>query len=87
MPKVVEDIKAGLKGVKGAGDAIRGSTMEATDELFDQGANHPQSAASQTKNRALAEKGVQDAKMADSDIGQRHGPASHNATATGGRTY
>lgn len=86
MSKVVEDIKSGLKGIKGAGDAIRGSTMEATDELFDQGANHPQSAASQTKNRALAEKGAQDAKLADSDIGQRHGPAAHNTTVAGGRT-
>lgn len=77
MSKVVEDVKSGLKGLRGAGDAIRGSTMEAADELFDQGANHPQSAASQTKNRALAEKGAQDVKTADQSIGSRHGPAAH----------
>lgn len=78
MVKAVEDIKSGLKGIKGAGDAIRGGAMEATDELFDQGSSHPQSAAAQTKNRALAEKGTQQAKMADRDIGQRHGPAAQN---------
>lgn len=78
MSKIVEDVKSGLKGLRGAGDAIRGSTMEATDELFDQGANHPQSAASQTKNRALAEKGTQEVKTADQNIGSRHGPAAHS---------
>lgn len=84
MSSVVKDIKSGLKGVKGAGDVIRGSTMEAADELFDQGANHPQTAASQTKNRALADKGAADAKMADRDIGARHGTAAHGTTTSAG---
>lgn len=83
MTKVVEDIKSGLKGIKGAGDAIRGTAMEATDELFDQGANHPQSAASQSKNRALATKGMEEAKAADRHIGQRHGPAASTSGAGG----
>lgn len=81
MSKLVQDVKSGLKGVKGAGDAIRGGAMEATDELFDQGSNHPQTAASQTKNRALAEKGTQEAKLADRDIGSRHGVAAKHASA------
>ncbi|KAF3766487.1 hypothetical protein M406DRAFT_277387 [Cryphonectria parasitica EP155] len=84
MVKAVEDIKSGLKGIKGAGDAIRGTAMEATDELFDQGSNHPQTAASQTKNRALADKGMQEAKAADSNIGARHGPGASTTTTTGG---
>lgn len=87
MPnKVVQDIKSGLQGIKGAGDVVRGSAMEATDELLDQGAGHPQSAASQTRNRALAEKGARDARAADREMGRRHGPAAHNTTtnAAGG---
>lgn len=80
MSKLVQDVKSGLKGIKGAGDAVRGGAMEATDELFDRGGNHPQTAASQAKNRALAEKGTQEAKLADRDIGSRHGPAAKNAS-------
>ncbi|PSR85581.1 hypothetical protein BD289DRAFT_453278 [Coniella lustricola] len=82
MSKIVEDVRSGLKGIKGAGDAIRGSTMQATDELFDQGSNHPQTAASTEKNRALAEKGMQDARLADQSIGSRHGPAAKAGTTT-----
>lgn len=88
MSKIVEDVRSGLKGIKGAGDAIRGTTMEATDQLFDQGSNHPQTAASQEKNRTLAEKGMQEARLADRNIGQRHGPAAKAGTmgATTGTT-
>lgn len=81
MSKAVQDIKSGLKGIRGAGEAIRGGAMEATDQLFDQDSNHPQTIASQEKNRAIKEGGLREATGADRDIGSRHGP---NTTATVG---
>lgn len=74
MSKAVQDIKSGLKGIRGAGEAIRGGAMETTDQLFDQDTNHPQTQASEAKNRAIKEKGISDATTADRDIGSRHGP-------------
>ncbi|ROV93567.1 hypothetical protein VMCG_08054 [Cytospora schulzeri] len=72
---IAQDIKAGLKGIRGAGEAVRGSTLEATDELFDNSPNHPATQASKLENRSIAEKGKQDLKGADAHIGQRHGVA------------
>lgn len=87
MSGIAQDIKSGLKGVKGAGDAIRGSVLQAGDELLDpKGSNHPDTAASHAKNRAIADQGEAEAKAADHDIGARHGPASKNTQAVGGQT-
>lgn len=86
MSKAVQDIKSGLKGIWGAGDAIRGGAMEATDQLLDQDPNDPQTQASQAKNRAIKEEGLRKATAADSDIGSRHGPNTANVT-TGPREY
>ncbi|KUI71499.1 hypothetical protein VM1G_07047 [Cytospora mali] len=74
--KVAQDIKAGLKGIRGAGEAIRGGTLEATDELFDNSPNHPETQASKLENRSIMEKGKQDLRGADNAIGQRHGVAA-----------
>lgn len=82
MTRAVQDIKSGLKGIRGAGEAIRGGAMEATDQLFDQDSNHPQTQASEAKNRAIKEKGLHEATAADRDLGSRHGPN----TATAGTT-
>ncbi|KAJ4404097.1 hypothetical protein N0V82_010550 [Gnomoniopsis sp. IMI 355080] len=92
MSNIAQDIKSGLKGIKGAGDAVRGSVLQAGDEIFDpKGANHPDTAAAQAKNRAIAEQGAAEASAADNDIGARHGTnassknTSHTA-AVGGQT-
>lgn len=74
MPNAVQDIKSGLKGIRGAGEAIRGGAMEATDQLFEQDTNHPQTQASTAKNQAIKEKGMNEAAGADRDMGSRHGP-------------
>lgn len=79
MSKAVQDIKSGLKGIRGAGEAIRGGAMEATDQLLEQNANHPQTQASTAKNQAIKEKGMQEATGADHDIGSRHGPNTAQA--------
>ncbi|KAI0010814.1 hypothetical protein F4779DRAFT_616255 [Xylariaceae sp. FL0662B] len=70
MSKILDDVKTGLKGIRGAGDAIRGSVMEATDEAFDNNRNHPQTQATQAKNRALTEKGKQDVQGVDNMLAQ-----------------
>lgn len=86
MSNIAQDIKSGLKGIKGAGDAVRGSILQAGDELLDpKGANHPDTAAAQAKNRTIAEQGAAEVKAADHDIGARHGAsAAKNTHATAG---
>lgn len=81
--KVADDIKAGLKGIRGAGEAIRGGTLEATDELFDNNPNHPETQTSKLENRSIMEKGKQDMKNADGVIGKGHGVAGSQQTVRG----
>ncbi|KAI0839365.1 hypothetical protein F5Y06DRAFT_295391 [Hypoxylon sp. FL0890] len=71
MSKIVDDVKTGLKGIRGAGDAIRGEVLEAADQAFDNNHNHPETQASQAKNRAIAEKGKQDVKDIDEMFARR----------------
>lgn len=81
MSNIAQDIKSGLKGIKGAGDAVRGNILQAGDEILDpKGANHPDIAAAQAKNRAIAEQGAAEAKAADNDIGARHGTSASKDT-------
>ncbi|CAN8104564.1 unnamed protein product [Discula destructiva] len=76
MSSIAQDIKSGLKGIKGAGDAIRGQALQAGDELLDpKGSHHPDTAAAHEKNRAIAERGAAEAKVADNNMGARHGVA------------
>ncbi|KAK8023913.1 hypothetical protein PG993_011979 [Apiospora rasikravindrae] len=91
MSKIVDDVKSGLKGIRGAGDAIRGSAMEVTDQAFDNNSNHPQTQLAQAKNHNIAEKGKQDIAGTDHMVArheQKHG--KHTAgtaaapTTTGG---
>ncbi|KAI2776004.1 hypothetical protein F4815DRAFT_449713 [Daldinia loculata] len=100
MSKLINDVKTGLKGIRGAGDAIRGEAMEVTDQAFDNNQNHPQTQTAQTKNRAIAEKGKQDVKNVDNMFAQRewehkgvprtdgaaHGTAHHSTTPGGTNT-
>ncbi|KAI1137661.1 hypothetical protein F5Y05DRAFT_77044 [Hypoxylon sp. FL0543] len=71
MSKIVDDVKTSLKGIRGAGDAIRGEVLEATDQAFDNNQNHPVTQASQAKNKAIAEKGKQDVKGVDEMFARR----------------
>ncbi|POS78822.1 hypothetical protein DHEL01_v202781 [Diaporthe helianthi] len=81
MSKIAKDVKAGLKGIHGAGEAIRGDAMEAADELLDQNPKHPEAQVSQTKNQAIKEKGKAQLESADGAIGHRHGTRSKTAAA------
>ncbi|KAM5344170.1 hypothetical protein ACJ41O_012707 [Fusarium nematophilum] len=65
MPKLVDDVKSGLKGIRGAGDALRGEAMEATNNAFERDPNHPASLESRKENRAISEKGKHDMRGAD----------------------
>ncbi|OAA63416.1 hypothetical protein SPI_03579 [Niveomyces insectorum RCEF 264] len=60
MSQLVDSVKDGLKRVRGAGDAIRGEFMEASDKALETDPNHAQAAASQSKHHALAQKGLED---------------------------
>ncbi|KAI2615313.1 hypothetical protein GGR54DRAFT_642333 [Hypoxylon sp. NC1633] len=71
MSKIVDDVKTGIKGIRGAGDAIRGGVLEATDQTFDNNQNHPETQASQAKNRAITEKGKQDVRSVDDMLARR----------------
>ncbi|OTA58957.1 hypothetical protein K449DRAFT_385497 [Hypoxylon sp. EC38] len=71
MSKIVDDIKTGLKGIRGTGDAIRGEVLEATDQAFDNNQNHPETQASRAKNRDIAEKGKQDLRSVDDMLARR----------------
>ncbi|KAI1658572.1 hypothetical protein F4813DRAFT_388341 [Daldinia decipiens] len=101
MSRLIDDVKTGLKGIRGAGDAIRGEAMEITDQAFDNNQNHPETQAAQTKNRAIAEKWKQNVKDVDNMFAQRewehkgvprtdgaaHGTTHHSTTPGGTHTH
>ncbi|KAI1398382.1 hypothetical protein F4819DRAFT_36119 [Hypoxylon fuscum] len=95
MSKIVDDIKTGIKGIRGAGDTIRGGALEVTDQAFDNNRNHPETQAAQAKNRAITEKGKQDVRNVDNMFARRdwerkgvpattEAAPAHHSTATGG---
>jgi hypothetical protein len=71
MPQIVEDIKTGLKGIRGAGDAIRGEAMAATDQAFERNPHDPAAIESRERNKAVAGKGKMDIDGADEMIARR----------------
>lgn len=84
MSSIAQDIRSGLRGIKGAGDAVRGKILEAGDEILDpKGSTHPDIAAAQAKNRAITEQGAAKAREAQKDIGARHGASAASDTQTG----
>lgn len=84
MSKITDDIRAGLKGIRGAGDVIRGKAMEAADNLFDPKTHETETNASKARNRALADQGVQDIKDADRVItGKQKTDADAESTTSG----
>ncbi|KAJ4329030.1 hypothetical protein N0V84_000380 [Fusarium piperis] len=85
MSKLVDDVKSGLKGIRGAGDAIRGEVLKATDQTFEKNPDHPTTVESRTENEAIAEKGKRDMRGADEMLArhewERKGvaPPAHSA--------
>ncbi|KAK6714961.1 hypothetical protein SNK04_005886 [Fusarium graminearum] len=71
MSKLVDDVKSGLKGIRGAGDALRGEVLSATDQAFDTDPNHPKTLGKETDNKIIAEKGKQDMKGVDNMLARR----------------
>ncbi|KAI0487731.1 hypothetical protein F4859DRAFT_510299 [Xylaria cf. heliscus] len=69
--KIVDDVKTGLKGVRGAGDALRGTLMQATDQAFDNKRNHAETQASQLKHQAVTDKGKSDMQAVDDRLATR----------------
>ncbi|EXJ64397.1 hypothetical protein A1O7_00733 [Cladophialophora yegresii CBS 114405] len=58
----VGDAKGILKGIKGAGDAIRGTVNESIDTAFND-------REGEVKNKAIKEKGQADVLRADEQVG------------------
>ncbi|KAI1023809.1 hypothetical protein LB504_005081 [Fusarium proliferatum] len=71
MSKIIDDVKTGLKGIRGAGDALRGEVLDATDQVFDTDPKHPETLKDSADNRAIAEKGKQDMRGVDDMIARR----------------
>ncbi|KAF5656987.1 hypothetical protein FCIRC_13421 [Fusarium circinatum] len=71
MSKIIDDVKTGLKGIRGAGDAIRGEALDATDQVFDTDPKHPETLKDSADNRAIADKGKQDMRGVDDMIARR----------------
>ena len=74
-----DQIKSGIKGVHGIGEAIRGTAMAETDKAFG-----TQNTAETVKNENIARKGFADMKAADENIGHNHGVKGTTATTTTG---
>lgn len=68
-----DQIRSGLKGIKGTGDAIRGTAMEELDKAVDPKSS---SKTGSSKNQAIADKGVSEVKAADANLGHHHGISS-----------
>lgn len=81
MSRLVDDVKSGLKGIRGAGDAVRGSVLEATDQAFEKNPNDPESVAHRQRDRAITEKGKADIRGADETIARHEW--EHKASAEG----
>lgn len=58
--KTADNVKTGLKGLRGAGDAVRGGVAQTVDQAFDPQPDHPKTKGNVTRNHAIAEKGEGD---------------------------
>ena len=70
MSRLGEDIKAGVKGIRGAGDVLRGEVMGATDKIFEN-KHDARDAHAQAKDRAVTEKGKADLRGMDEMFARR----------------
>ena len=76
MPGLGKTIHDGVKGIHGAGEAIRGEINKTTNEVFGD-------KQQEVENQAIANKGYSDMKRADETIGQQHGIAGGHSTTSG----
>ena len=82
--EAIGDAKGILKGIKGAGDAIRGTFNESVDTAF-------KDTRGEAKNKAIKEKGQADMQRADERVGNVKyysvaGRVCADELATGGTT-
>ncbi|KAI1765665.1 hypothetical protein GGR53DRAFT_254138 [Hypoxylon sp. FL1150] len=82
MSKYIQDFITAIKGIRGAGDTIRGEVMDATDRVFANKFNHKETEEAQAKNRALAQKGRQEMRDADLLIGRHDFDPKEEPAAT-----
>ncbi|KAI0441622.1 hypothetical protein F4803DRAFT_408722 [Xylaria telfairii] len=83
--QIIDDIKTGVKGIRGAGDALRGNLMQATDQAFDNNQNHAATQASQRKHETLAQQGKSDMQAVDDRLAAREQErAARKVDADGG---
>jgi hypothetical protein len=75
--KIGNDIKAAVKGIHGAGEAIRGTINQSVDTAFND-------KTGEAKNRAVTERGINEVESADRTVGAGHGVATGGVT--GGTT-
>jgi hypothetical protein len=59
------DIKGAVKGIHGAGEAIRGTFNQSVDTAFND-------KAGEAKNRAVTERGINEVESADRTVGAGH---------------
>jgi hypothetical protein len=71
------DIKGAVKGIHGAGEAIRGTFNQSVDTAFND-------KAGEAKNRVVTEKGINEVESADRTVGAGRGVATGGVT--GGTT-
>lgn len=76
---VLGDVKAALKGVKGAGDTIRGTVNESIDTAFNE-------REGEVANRAVKERGIADMEATDQHFTQTNTETAkpHTGLRTGG---
>ena len=71
------EIRSAVKGIHGAGEAIRGTVNQSVDATFND-------KAGEAKNQAVTENGISEVEAADRNIGVKHGVKTGGVT--GGTT-
>ncbi|KAI0018035.1 hypothetical protein F4780DRAFT_752970 [Xylariomycetidae sp. FL0641] len=84
MSKLIDDAKTGLKGIRGAGDALRGGAMGALDQAVHTRENAPETAAAQQKNAAITERGAAEMQQAENAFESRRNHQPTTTTTTTG---
>ncbi len=76
--EVVEGVESGLHCLHGAGEAIRGTAMEAIDKIF-------HSHEGELKNREIADKGIAEMQVAREELGDL--PRHHRRVGSGAGSH
>ncbi|KAH8658410.1 hypothetical protein BX600DRAFT_552538 [Xylariales sp. PMI_506] len=87
MSKIVDDIRSGLKGIRGAGEVARGEANAAADHAFDNEHKHAANQQSELRHQAVADKGRRDINQADEMVARhewKHEQQRNGANRNGG---